>query len=1058
MCISQCQDALTAKKLNDSYDRTKQSNGGHLNQMELEPALIAASNSEQSKGLKNLGNTCYFNATLQDLFRHPRYCELSLDDTNQCNNSQIARAFVQLKTTMTYTNLFELYRLCMNLSQNRFAFHRQEDMREFRIWMLDQLSRDNQQDNEYYKLKLQDVLSKQESGHLYSKYGKSTYEHSIELEIIETSITSVQTALDHSCRCEKLQKSTELDLADENGGQYTHIEKRIDNLPHEINIGLKRFNYRFDVIPIQKIRLSKEITVNPSINVNGQQYYLKSIVIHSSFGSNGENGHYYYYVKENGHWSKYDDSNVSTVSEDTVFEDSKINAYSITYTKQHEAISSDGIDEFSNLTILAEAAQSSSNDQTVESTGNGIDEFSNLTILAEAAQSSSNDQTVESTGNGVDEFSNLTILAEAAQSSSNDQTVESTGNGVDEFSNLTILAEAAQSSSNDQTVESTGNGVESQALRYDKTAGISYLLLGGDPENLLQMRTFDLNDTAASNSEKLKLIIERDDQIDSVILKEFLQTFGRVLFSDQLDDVIQIVISQSHNDAIPYLLMNGCGTGKSIVILASSILLAKLKKKVTVFVPNQMLLKPLNDQYTFLMRESNYTLTEAEKDYIVFNTHEELKKTCLQSDSNTEEGQPQDSKFYGNVVIIDEAHKIAGNIFDWLNKQGANIVFSSATIVAENIKDGFKGQENLYKVLDSSQYSSVIKQLEFRRFMTENIQMSSKRFALDLRSIEKDIYLAQGNTGDLAMNPTDLVAFHNAREALWNIRKNTKLFFGDDRLHISIIELLDKIEVTFKFKAVCETFQNLYSQNDLTHFAIHLSHYKHTNLLDVIKESIESKLNELTNKTTTSSALRIPESGQKKEENKTKVNIGKEMLIAIESLKRMNVLNLDLSTKEKVLNELKKHGVTLTKNQVGFNPNEWGDDVRLVLLTDKSSCGINLDGFWTHLARKSDDSLTFATETQRRELDARVYDIQSAIRGSDRFQFKYRFFRASTQATLEDVMRCFHLINVSMYEWEHKKVHQADLDQRFAVLSGLKEVVWGSFKLFKRLKDFKLRI
>ena len=140
------------------------------------------------------------------------------------------------------------------------------------------------------------------------------------------------------------------------------------------------------------------------------------------------------------------------------------------------------------------------------------------------------------------------------------------------------------------------------------------------------------------------------------------------------------------------------------------------------------------------------------------------------------------------------------------------MVLSSATLLAEHIKDAFKRQSDLYEFLCHSDCSIFMKQIKLKEFLRENNLMSAKRFALDLRNNRQNVYLAQENAGDLVLKRDALNHFQTAREELWTIRRNIRCFFGNASSHPNLIELLNRIETKFKFKAVCETFEKQFSQ------------------------------------------------------------------------------------------------------------------------------------------------------------------------------------------------------------------------------------------------------
>ncbi|MCA9508312.1 MAG: ubiquitin carboxyl-terminal hydrolase [Myxococcales bacterium] len=119
--------------------------------------------------------------------------------------------------------------------------------------------------------------------------------------------------------------------------RYEAIE---DPLPRSLFISLKRFAYDgavkklFDrIIPDKNIEIKTKNRKDIK-QVSTQQYTLKGIAVHS--GATMHSGHYYAYIYDGtkNTWILFNDSSVSSVDEKAVFSDATENAYVYLYEKK----------------------------------------------------------------------------------------------------------------------------------------------------------------------------------------------------------------------------------------------------------------------------------------------------------------------------------------------------------------------------------------------------------------------------------------------------------------------------------------------------------------------------------------------------------------------------------------------------------------------------------------------------------------------------------------------------------------------------------------------------
>ena len=325
-----------------------------------------------SKGLTNLGNTCYMNSALQCLSHlphlHPNNEDLTLDITKRLksNDYTLMSEWFRLQKQMwdgsngvinTMPILKEFIKQC-HLKNFFFQSFQQNDAQEFITFFIDLLHESIKRKvkidiigtpkNDYDKLKIESIKA-------WSKFFESNYSYIIKNfyskllsltscpkcnylaknhEPISTINLSLNEGYKNLYDClDEFVKDFTLDVDNswkcEKCNQYVCPQKKINfwELSPVLIISIKQFrmgkkiNQKIqfpELLNMEKYCLSKRSTTN---------YKLSGICVHSG-GLNG--GHYYAYCKDyiNNKWFKLNDSSVSESSLEEVLNQ---NAYCLFY-------------------------------------------------------------------------------------------------------------------------------------------------------------------------------------------------------------------------------------------------------------------------------------------------------------------------------------------------------------------------------------------------------------------------------------------------------------------------------------------------------------------------------------------------------------------------------------------------------------------------------------------------------------------------------------------------------------------------------------------------------
>ena len=268
-------------------------------------------------GLENLGATCYLNGLLQSLFHLGKFREIvykgNLEDSSDIL-SALRSVFYDLErsegaavSSNLLTRAFgwdsldvsvqhdaqELNRLLIDRIETRLKPPRDAELRELFVGQIENY------------IECLDV-------EMTSKRVEPFYDLQLSILGIDGSVNeSVEDAIQQYLCPEILEGPNAYDAGVEFGGrQRARKGVRFLSLPPVLTLQLMRFQFDFELCEMTKI--NSEFRFSKSLKIHETQYVLHSVLVHSGTENSG---HYYAYIWAKGKWFKFDDSQVSEVSE-----------------------------------------------------------------------------------------------------------------------------------------------------------------------------------------------------------------------------------------------------------------------------------------------------------------------------------------------------------------------------------------------------------------------------------------------------------------------------------------------------------------------------------------------------------------------------------------------------------------------------------------------------------------------------------------------------------------------------------------------------------------------
>jgi hypothetical protein len=284
-------------------------------------------------GLQNLGNTCYLNAVLQQLFAIEPFCNaiLGIDAITPFERELSQLFWLMKESNSRYVSPDRLVSQYM-LSGEPLNPHEQRDAVEL----------------------LQDLLTRFEANELIcalftgtvkqTVVGDNGFEKSI-IESFRTIELEVRGYLNLIDAFNRFNNSIHLTDYHFENGSIGRAQKRttIEHAPPILILQLKRFT--FDVQQQVRTKVDDIFEISDRLDISlysGQivpEYKLRGVIIHNG---SAQAGHYFSFIRRSSQWLCFDDRRVSLSSETEVFKISqgqmadRGSAYVLLYERPHD--------------------------------------------------------------------------------------------------------------------------------------------------------------------------------------------------------------------------------------------------------------------------------------------------------------------------------------------------------------------------------------------------------------------------------------------------------------------------------------------------------------------------------------------------------------------------------------------------------------------------------------------------------------------------------------------------------------------------------------------------
>ena len=298
--------------------------------VELDGYDLSQTQNIEMCGLINLGNNCYMNSVLQQIFyTFPVLIEVlnsksTMDDAVQLKEL-FKNMFIRMSSPVQTKPFVDAF---SQITNGRFTSERQEDAVEFFHELIEHISTKGRN---IFKGETKDFIDDMSGNHLSERTEEFTT-----LDIVVRGKKNIQESLKEIEDFCMLTGSNK--YRDSRTNQLVDAKKYsvISSLPPVLVLHLNRFTY--DMETFERIKLDTRFEFSDKLEIKpGEKYNLKGIVMHQG---TAEFGHYFSHIKVKGEWHTLNDTNVSRTTFDelrkTVFggKTGEPSAYLLFYEKE----------------------------------------------------------------------------------------------------------------------------------------------------------------------------------------------------------------------------------------------------------------------------------------------------------------------------------------------------------------------------------------------------------------------------------------------------------------------------------------------------------------------------------------------------------------------------------------------------------------------------------------------------------------------------------------------------------------------------------------------------
>ncbi len=315
-----------------------------------------------SFGLRNLGNTCYMNASLQAMMVFARLMQDVCSDANVTRVQvgmpagkealcSVLRKFWKEAGSMSGQVLSAArIKEVIGSSNAQFVGNQQEDAHEFFSTLINQLEDEYRECTkqptgpvfQHFSLAIQHTLTCNDCGHnkvFEELFLDLSVEH-LAPDLADAPALSLGSLLEHFMQTER---DLEWKCPQSCPSERASLAHKLSRSPRVLLVQVKRFSASADGTTFRKIAAPVEVpefldvsSVALAEMKGGYLYQLRAVVVH--YGATSFSGHYVCFARRNDDWFKYNDSSVQPCTKQDAYEGdtAQRNAYMMLYARVEE--------------------------------------------------------------------------------------------------------------------------------------------------------------------------------------------------------------------------------------------------------------------------------------------------------------------------------------------------------------------------------------------------------------------------------------------------------------------------------------------------------------------------------------------------------------------------------------------------------------------------------------------------------------------------------------------------------------------------------------------------